>query len=219
MCSHLTSRFSPPLVVFQLPYLTARGVPRRRASWQPRRQAVPTTFSRGRLGECLWGQVRESISVPLRKSSPHTSTAMGNVSHVLHSLHPHGAFPVSHLCSCGGGVLVYVDQDMAESSTPSTAPGSVRSTRKGALQVPPAWTVSFLLSSFYVEIANVSFLAAITLIVHTKTLLKKARFSACHTCMCSNLTFLLSFPQQCVCMTFKGIFFQLPLTQRCFTRV
>lgn len=45
-------------------------------------------------------------SGPVRKSSPHTSTTVGNVSHVLHSLHPHGAFPVSHLCSCGGGAVV-----------------------------------------------------------------------------------------------------------------
>lgn len=63
LCSHLTSCFSPPLVVFQLPYLTARGAPRRRASSQPRRRAAPTTFSRGRLGECLWGQARESTSL------------------------------------------------------------------------------------------------------------------------------------------------------------
>lgn len=113
-------------------------------------------------------------SVPGRKKlPPHIGTAVGNVSHVLHSLYPHGAFPVSHLCSRDGGALVWADQDMAESSTPSTAPGSVRSTRKGALQVPPAWTVSFLQSSLYVEIADVSFLAAITLAVHTKTLFKR----------------------------------------------
>lgn len=66
----------------------------------------------------------------------------------------------------------------------------------------------------YVEIADLFFfLATIMLAVQTKEIfVVKARLGAYHICVCRNHIFLLGFPQQCVLMTFKCIFFQLPLT-------
>lgn len=102
--------FLHPLVVFQLPYLTARGVQHLQVSWQPRHQAVPTTFSRGRLGECLWDHLREFTWLSAGEKNLHTgkqreSTAVVNSFQVLHSLHLHRAFSVPDPCSCGGGAL------------------------------------------------------------------------------------------------------------------
>lgn len=77
-----------------------------RARSHAARQSPPHSHMADWVSVCGVRLENPPHSMLVRKSAPHTSTAMGNVSQVLHSLYLHGAFPVSHLCSRGGGALV-----------------------------------------------------------------------------------------------------------------
>lgn len=156
--------FLHPFIVFQLPYLTARGVQHHRVNLQPRHQAVPTTFLHGRLGECHQDWVRGFISfsagswklASLRKNLPahkqRESTGTGNVLQVLSSptCTRHVQPPTSW--------SLWADQAQQCHLRPAALLQShAGSAVEEALQVLPAWAPSPSSSFLSVKTADLSF--------------------------------------------------------------